>query len=79
MLARLRGEVQQLKDDIKAFEYDDYRPVGRIVEPFFVKISVGDENFEVRFNQIEHNTMISQGEFSFPRVSVSTSIIASRA
>jgi hypothetical protein len=64
----LREEIPA-GDTTKVFDYGDYRPVGKIKEPFQVSITNGDEKFEVRFNQIEHNTMISQGEFSFPRLS----------
>ena len=52
----------------KIFEYSDYRQVGKIKEPFQMKAEIGDEKFEIRFDQIQHNTMISQGEFSFPRI-----------
>ncbi len=56
-------------DVVRIFEYSDYRPVGKVKEPFQIKTTVGDEKFEIRFDQIEHNTMVSQSEFSFPRIS----------
>lgn len=53
----------------KVFEYGDYRQVGKIKEPFEMKAEIDDEKFEIRFDQIQHNTMISQGKFDFPRIS----------
>ncbi len=53
----------------KVFEYGDYRQVGKVKEPFEMTAEIGDEKFEIRFDQIQHNTMISQGKFDFPRIS----------
>ena len=56
-------------DSVKIFEYSDYRPVGRIKEPFKIKVRMDDETYEIALDQILHNPQIAENDFNFPNVS----------
>ncbi len=49
-------------------DYGDYRDVGGVKQPFFKRVTIGDQVYEVRFDEIEPNVMIAASEFDFPNV-----------
>ena len=51
----------------KIYDYEDYRPVGKIKIPFSVKMQNGAEIFLVKFNQIVPDEKIAASVFDFPR------------
>lgn len=64
----LREEIPA-GDTLQIFDYSDYRVVKGVKEAFQMKITSGDNAYEVRFDQIEHNKQIAETEFNFPNTS----------
>lgn len=64
----LREEIP-LGDTLQIFDYADYRTVSGVKEAFQVKITSGEDSYEVRFDQIEHNKQIAETVFDFPNIS----------
>ncbi|MFN2391608.1 MAG: hypothetical protein ABR566_06535, partial [Pyrinomonadaceae bacterium] len=64
----LREEIPS-GDAINVFDYADYRQVNNIKEAFRINVKIGEENYEIRFDQIVHNAQITRGNFDFPKIS----------
>ncbi len=64
----LREEIP-LGDTMQTFDYSDYRSVTGVKEAFKVRITNGEDAYEIRFDQIEHNKQIAESEFNFPNTS----------
>ncbi len=56
-------------DEIKIFDYSDYRPVNKIREPFSIKITEGENAYEIKLDRIIHNPNIDRANFDFPKIS----------
>lgn len=56
-------------DEVKIFDYGDYRKVGGISEPFSIKQTVGDEVYEIKLDRVTHNAQIAATAFDFPKTS----------
>lgn len=56
-------------DSVKIFEYSNYRPIGRVKEPFKIKAIIDDEIYEITLDQILHNQQIAKENFDFPNIS----------
>jgi hypothetical protein len=54
---------------VKVFDYTDYRLVSGIQEPFAIKEKIGEEIYEIKLEQIEHNPQIAAFNFDFPKIS----------
>ncbi len=54
---------------VKVFDYSAYRPVKGIQEPFTIKAKIGEEVYEIKLDQIEHNLQITDSGFDFPKIS----------
>ncbi len=57
------GNVEAVSD------YGDYRDVGGVKQPFFKRVTLGDQVFEIRFDEIKPNLQIVRSEFDFPNLS----------
>lgn len=67
----LREEIPA-GDIVKIYDYADYRPVGGVKEPFHVKVKIGEEAYEIKFDQIvnnPNNPQIAASIFDFPQKS----------
>lgn len=64
----LREEIPA-GDVMQTFDYSEYRLVSGVKEAFQMKITNGDDAYEIRFDQIEHNKQIAESEFNFPNIS----------
>ena len=64
----LREEIPQ-GELVKSFDYDDYRKVGNILEAFSIVAKVGEETYEIKLDEIKHNTQIAKNVFDFPQIS----------
>ncbi|MDM7922239.1 MAG: hypothetical protein QUS14_08050 [Pyrinomonadaceae bacterium] len=53
-------------EETVTYEYDDYRPVGAVKQPFAVKMTNGDDAVEVKFESIVPNAPADQARFAFP-------------
>ena len=56
-------------DAPQTFDYDDYRIVDGINEPFSVNFKRGDDAYEIKLEKISHNQTIAKESFDFPKIS----------
>lgn len=56
-------------DSVKIFEYEDYRPINGVMEPFSIKFTFDDEIYQIVLDQVIHNPQIDGEDFDFPKVS----------
>ena len=56
-------------DVTRSFEYSDYRPVGRIPQPYKSRLEIDGVTYEAAFDEIKVNHTIARSEFDFPIVS----------
>lgn len=64
----LREEIPR-GDTMQTFDYSDYRVVSGVKEAFKVKVTSGEDAYEIRFDRVEHNNQIAESEFNFPNIS----------
>jgi hypothetical protein len=53
----------------KTFEYSDFRAVDGVMEPFAIKLSAGDEQFNIALEHLTHNQPLDRMLFDFPKLS----------
>lgn len=56
-------------DSITISEFSDYRAVNGVQEPFSINRKIGDDAYEIKFDQITHNGQINLQTFNFPQIS----------
>ena len=56
-------------DATRVSEFSDYRPVNGVLEPFQINQKIGEDAYEIRFDQIVHNPQIAKENFNFPTIS----------
>ena len=56
-------------ESTETYDYDDFRPVNGVSEPFLIKLQTDGVNYTIRLDRIVHNLMIEQSEFDFPKIS----------
>jgi hypothetical protein len=54
-------------DVSKIFDYSDFRPVGGIVEPHRIDLSIGQQNYQIKLDRIVHNPQLGIAIFDFPK------------
>lgn len=54
---------------LKIYDYSDYRPVNGILEPHVIMLTSGDQQFEIKIEEITHNPKLDPDIFEFPRLS----------
>ncbi len=54
---------------ISISEFSDYRSVNGIQEPFLISRKIGEDAYEIKLDQITHNTQIAKENFDFPKIS----------
>lgn len=64
----LREEIAA-GDLTKTFDYDDYRIVDGINEPFAINAKFGDENYLIKLDEVSHRRQIAKENFDFPKIS----------
>ena len=50
-------------------DYSDYRDVGGTKQAYFKRVKLGDQVFEITFEDVKLNTQIARAEFDFPNLS----------
>jgi outer membrane lipoprotein-sorting protein len=53
----------------RVFEYADFRPVDGVMEPYFIRITSGEERYEIKLDQVSHNPQVDRAAFEFPKLS----------
>jgi hypothetical protein len=51
----------------RIFEYSNFRNINGVQEPFTIKMSEGNERFEIQVEQVLHNVSSNRAAFDFPR------------
>ncbi len=64
----VREEIPQ-GDNIKSFEYNDYRVINGIQTAFSIVTKVGDQTYEIKLDDVKYNQQIAKSNFDFPRIS----------
>ena len=64
----LREEIP-VGESVKIIDYDDYRRVGSVLEAFSIVSKTDEETFEIKLDEIKHNSPLAKAVFDFPRVS----------
>lgn len=64
----LREEIPA-GEQTRTYEYSDYRTVNGVQEAFLIKLVAGNEQYEIRFDNIAHNQAIDRTRFEFPKLS----------
>ncbi len=54
---------------VRIFDYSDYRPVNGIMEPHSIAVTIGEESYQIKLDQITHNPQIDRSIFDFPKIS----------
>jgi hypothetical protein len=52
-----------------ASDFNDYRVVNGVQEPFLITRKIGEDVYEIKLNQIAHNASIAKEDFDFPKIS----------
>lgn len=53
----------------KSVDYEDFRKTGAVMEPYRIIISIGEEKYDVKFDEVVHNTPVTRADLNFPKVS----------
>ncbi len=53
----------------RVFDYSDFRAVGNLMEPHAVTVRSGDEQYEIKLDQVVHNARLDRNIFDFPKIS----------
>jgi hypothetical protein len=64
----LREEIPA-GDLVKTLDYSDYRKVGNVMEAFSVTAKLGDETYDIKFEEVIQNPRLAKETFDFPRIS----------
>ena len=64
----LRDEIPN-GETVKINDYNDYRKIDNVFEPFSIVSKSGGETYEIKLDNVTHNTQISKNVFDFPRIS----------
>jgi hypothetical protein len=51
----------------KVFGYSDFRAVNGVMEPHSIAVTIGDEHYEVKLDEVLHNPQLDRSIFDFPR------------
>ena len=54
---------------VKIYDYGDYRVVRGVQESFAIRAKIGEEAYEIKLDEIEHNPQIADSNFDFPKIS----------
>lgn len=63
----MREEIPQ-NETLRVFDYSDYRAVDGVQEPFAINMTVDEERYEIKLEQVVHNPALAQNVFEFPRI-----------
>ncbi len=54
---------------VEITDHSDYRDIGGVKQSFTDRVTIGDEKYEIRFDDIRPNAQIARSEFDFPSLS----------
>ncbi len=53
----------------KVYEYSDFRVIDGVKEPFAMALTMGEETFTIKLDEVTHNKPMDRARFDFPRMS----------
>ncbi len=53
----------------RVFDYSDFRPVGNLMEPHTINLTIGEARYEIKLDSIKHNPPVDRAAFEFPKIS----------
>ncbi len=53
----------------KVFSYSDYRRINDVMQPFYIKMTIDGEAYEIKLDDVKINEMIAKAVFDFPNTS----------
>jgi hypothetical protein len=56
-------------ETVRTLDYEDFRKVDSVMEPFRIIMSIGEEKYDIKLEEISHNQKISRADFDFPNLS----------
>ena len=56
-------------DETRIYDYSDHRLVGQLMEPHAIRLTIGEQRYEIKLSEIRHNSPVDRALFDFPRVS----------
>ena len=56
-------------DATRIFDYSDFRPIGNVMEPHTINLTVGEARYEIKLDSIKHNSPVDRTIFEFPKIS----------
>jgi hypothetical protein len=54
---------------VKTLDYEDFRKVDNVMEPFRIIISLGEEKYDIKLDEVSHDQTIARASFDFPKIS----------
>jgi len=54
---------------IRVFDYSDFRPAGKVMEPHSITVTAGEDRYEIKLDQVVHNPQLDRSLFDFPKIS----------
>jgi hypothetical protein len=64
----LREEIPQ-DNNVKSFDYSDYRPINGIQTAFAITSKSGEETYEIKLDEVKYNQPIAKSVYDFPQIS----------
>jgi hypothetical protein len=64
----LREEIPQ-GNEVKTFDYSDYRVINGIQTAFVINSKIGDEIYEIKLDNVIYNQPIAKSIYDFPQIS----------
>jgi hypothetical protein len=65
----VREEIPAGTGAVKIFDYADFRKINGVSEPFSIKMTEGEDVYEVKLERITHGAQIAAADFDFPKTS----------
>src|SRR5262249_20703658 len=56
-------------ENIRVFDYSDFRLVGDVMNPTLITWAAGDEKYKVKLDQVVHTPRLHRASFDFPKIS----------
>ncbi len=56
-------------ESLRIFDYADFKPVGNLMEPHTIKLSIGELSFDIKLDSIQHNPQLDRVAFEYPKLS----------
>ncbi len=55
------------ENQLRTFTYSDYRPVGKVLRPHTIEMSVGDSKYKIAIERYEAIPVLVRSDFDFPK------------